>query len=357
MKNIVIVRDYLSRGGGGCTATLSLAQMLNNFHNLSLIFTYKDQVDEDLLLNQSTLYLCKKAPVNRYIRFFLLYTRELFKLYKLLSSKRPDYVVCFGTTVQTILTLCKFVLPFKLIVSERSDPGSLKSLSDRIRYKCYGYSDTIVFQTEGAMRYFNKKIQDKAVVIPNPITIPQEKWDMNKTTESVVSVGRFEVVQKRQDLLLKAFKIILESKPWVKLHFLGDGDDKQSMKDLAMQLGISDSVVFHGVVRNVKVELLKHRLFVLCSDYEGMPNALLEAMSLGMPVVSTNCRPGGASSLIDNQQNGLLTECGNSEQLANAILYILDNPKTSEMMADCARSSLSRFDPRIIGSLWLKIFE
>ena len=79
------------------------------------------------------------------------------------------------------------------------------------------------------------------------------------------------------------------------------------------------------------------RLFVLPSDFEGMPNALMEAMSLGLPCVSADCRPGGARTLIEDGVNGLIVPMRNPQAMAEKIEYLLNNPEQAERVAKEAR--------------------
>lgn len=243
MKKILFVRDYLIPGGGGCTMSLWLVEVLSKKYDVHLVLWYEDQVDKSIVENFKVHYINKSTIRNRFIRLLALYTKNLLSFNRFIKREKPDYVVSFGTTSLTIATLLKLFNPYKLIISERRDPGSNRTLSDLIRYKCYEFSDIMVFQTEGAKKYFNKIPGSKSQIIPNPVQPQTSFWSDSDNNLSIVNVARMEVVQKRQDLIMQAFQNVLKRYPTATLHFCGDGVDLNDMKNLSEQLGIQVSQV------------------------------------------------------------------------------------------------------------------
>ena len=99
-------------------------------------------------------------------------------------------------------------------------------------------------------------------------------------------------------------------------------------------------------------QMLDAYMFVLTSDYEGIPNSLIEAMSLGVPVVATDCTPGGAALLINNKNNGILVPRGSAHEVAKAMTYLLDNPSQAEKYGENARKVIEKYSEEKI----IKIF-
>ena len=227
---------------------------------------------------------------------------------------------------------------------------------DKIRYYCYNFADRMVFQIPGVRDYFNEEIRKKSVIIPNPVGIPEQEWTIDGSSD-IACVARMEMRQKRQDLLLKACVDVLDSFPLVKLHLYGDGADMTQTMEIAKTLGIEKNVIFHGVVKDVKQIISHHRLFVLTSDYEGIPNSLLEAMSLGMPVVATDCSPGGAAFLINNGDNGLLVDRGDVGQIASAITKLLSDDSLSIRLGKNARESSKRHSYERNRESWISTID
>ncbi len=236
-------------------------------------------------------------------------------------------------------------LNIPVVISERADPFQKMSKLDRIVHAIYNQADGAVFQTNGAKEFYSEKLQMKSVVIPNPVvnTHSEISHDYCNSKKEIVSVGRFEIIQKRQDILLKAGKIVFEKYPDYKIVFWGDGPDQYRVKELAKELGIDSKVIFGGVTDSVLEKVNQSEIFVLSSDYEGIPNVLIEAMSIGMPCVATDCSPGGARMLLEDGKVGKLVERGNYEQLAKEIIYFIENREKEKKYGMYAKKSIARF--------------
>lgn len=357
-KKVIIIRDGLSRDNGGAiTALISLAENIISEYDLKFIFLYEDTVDKTALSKYNYECILPTFNLPRIERKIRLYTTTLWKLNLLLKKERPDCVISFGSTSLTLVTILKAIRGYKTIFSERSDPNfCARSLSDRIRYYCYNFADCMVFQVPGVRDYFNEKIRSKSVIISNPVGIPNAQWKL-EGTKDIVCVARMEMRQKRHDLLFQAFQKVCNSLPEIKLHLYGDGGDLQKTKDLAQEMGIAERVVFHGNVKNVKEQIGAYRVSVLTSDYEGMPNTLLEAMALGMPVVATDCSPGGAAYLIENEKNGMLVPRGDSDAIAAAIIRLLEDDVFSVRIGNAARERAKNQSYEKNKEEWLKVID
>lgn len=292
--------------------------------------------------------------VKNHILFFYHATSALNKV---LKNEKYDYVLNFDGMAFYILLYLKIYHPFRFIVSERADPNYNHSKLARLKRFLYRYVDILVCQTEGAKKCFPKVIQSKSIVIPNPIYIPNEKWQREKVNPSIANVGRLHIWQKRQDVLIKAFSFIHKSYPKYELNLYGSGPDEEKLRQLAKEYGIEKVVFFHGEIKNVQEQLLFNEIFVLTSDFEGIPNALLEAMALGMPVISTKCSPGGAELLINDHENGLLVDCDDVHSLYRAFCEMVTKKEMADMFGVAARESVRRFSPEIIIRQWIDVFQ
>lgn len=266
-----------------------------------------------------------------------------------------DYVVNFGDTAFFLAFLLKPFFSYKMISSERGDPYNSANFLEKLRRKLIKYSDKIVFQTNGARDFFPEVVRNRSIVIANPIKIPAECWNQDNTLQRIAFVGRIDFWQKRPDLLVKAFAVVHKKYPDYILDICGSGDELDHLRGIVENLELSECIVLHGAVKNVKEILLKDELFVLTSDFEGIPNALLEAMAIGMPAVSTDCTPGGAALLINNGVNGVLVPRGDVEAIADSICQLIANKKHARAMGMKARESMCRFTPEKIINQWKSI--
>lgn len=271
-------------------------------------------------------------------------------------SQGYDYVVNFGDTMFFLLIILKTYNNYKLITSERGDPYSNSNFLESLRRKMVKYSDYIVFQTNGARNFYGEVIKGKSCVIPNPVSIPVKEWVQNITERHIAFVARIDFWQKRPDILIKAFAKVNTVHSDYILDIYGSGDIEM-LNELVLKLGLTERVIIHGAVENVNDKLLLSEIFVLTSDFEGIPNALLEAMAIGMPVISTDCSPGGAALLIQDAVNGILVKCGDVDAIAEGINYLIENKEKARLMGHRARISMSRFEPQQIILLWSNILK
>ena len=201
----------------------------------------------------------------------------------------------------------------------------------------YPLADGFVFQTKEAQEYFDKKIQKKSVIIPNPINEEFICEPYNGEREKkIVTVGRLEE-QKNHKMLIKAFSKLPEGLSEYKLIIYGEGSLRPELEKQIKELNLLGRVFLPGQVDDVKNRIYKAGLFVLSSNYEGMPNALMEAMALGVPCASTDCPCGGPRFLIKNEYNGLLYNVNNELELKLAINKIIGDEELSKKISKNAR--------------------
>lgn len=295
--------------------------------------------------------LSKKSrnPLICQIQIFLICPWKLYRLHKELKF---DCVITFKENPLCVALAVKFFTRFKLIHSERDNPYNRDTLSSKIKMWLYRFADIIVFQTEGARAYFGNKVRRKSVLIPNFVSIPKAHWSCTNARKTFVSVGRLDIRYKRQDILIKAFSRISEKYPDWEVVLYGDGNDRSILKKIAIDLNVYDKIQFKGKTSNVSEKIVRDGVFVLSSDTEGIPNALMEAMALGMPVITTDCEPGGAKLLVTNGMNGLMVDRGDMEKMKEALEYSINHLSEMAEMGVEARKSMARFSPLIIAEKW-----
>lgn len=274
----------------------------------------------------------------------------------------PDIVVPF-MTYQCIYT--SFALAFSkypVVVCERNDPRNIdgkntSKLRFMIRDLAFGMAEGAVFQTDGAKACFSRRIQKKSTVILNPInsTALIDVYE-GEREKRIVNVGRL-TEQKNQALLIDAFARIKDEFPEYKLEIYGDGELMEDLRSRVKSHGMEERVVFCGNVKNVGEKIRSARVFAFSSDYEGMPNALAEAMALGLACVSTDCSPGGARMLIENGKNGLITPCGDVEAFAEALRKVIADDSLATDFGERALQVRDTLRVDRIASMWEDYFK
>lgn len=266
---------------------------------------------------------------------------------KHINECQPDVVVAFNTK---LAILCKMACPLaKVIGSERSNP-KIRQKNPRIALsmKASVILNGFVFQTEGAKECYPKSTQKKSVVISNmiPDGIRSSVTSYKKRGETIIAVGRLEK-NKRFDLLINAWKELAETYPDYTINIFGDGEQKEELSRMINNQDLQNTVFLRGKTDRIIDELSKSRIFVLCSDYEGMPNALIEAMACGCACISSNCEF-GPSELIDDGNNGLLFPTGSVKDLVNALEKVIQNPELGESLSNNALGIINRLSTKPI---------
>ena len=311
----------------------------------------KQEYDVSNKINRLFLDVGAEKTTNRIHRSIL----RIRNLRTLLKSEKPDVIVSFMGPPNIRMLLATVGLKTRKIVSVRNDPykeygtGIRKIISGII----FRLADGCVFQTGDAARYFPKSVQDKSEVIFNPVNEKFYRQELLPEEKNVVMVGRLQP-QKNTALAIKAFSQVASKYPEYKLVLYGEGELKKSLQNLAQKLGILEQVVFAGQVSNMEEKLASAAIYLLSSDFEGMPNALMEAMAVGVPCISTDCPCGGPRALIQNEKQGILVPVGNDERMSNALDSLMTDKELRNNMRKAAKIRAQEFKPVHIFAQWEK---
>lgn len=272
---------------------------------------------------------------------------------KKIREINPEIVVSFLPNANVYSIMGTLFTKKKVIITERSDPYTERGFFMDLKRLMYNLADGAVFQTEGAKKYYPITLQKKSAVIPNPVTIEKVARTLSKDRNNEIAfVARFDLRQKRQDLMIKAFQKVLVKHPDIKLAFFGDGQDYEYTKKKVEEIGLTNNILFYGKVTNVLGRIKNNLMFVSTSDYEGISNSLIEAMALGLPVVVTNSSPGGAKMLIDNKVNGILVDRGNINAIANSIINVIESPNLADQLGENAQNIVELYSSDRIIQRW-----
>lgn len=342
MKIAFVINAITS--GGAERQTVNLAKSLADIDgNHLFLFSERKRAGEYPLTNLVT-------------RLEILKNNLLLDAWQVIKYAKKydiDVLIGMGIYANWILCLARFCCHSKVIVSEMNDPrhDRLSKKSRLLRKLLYWRGDGFVFQTEEEKNFYSAGIQSKSIVIPNPICgeLPLRN---SLPKKRIVAVGRL-MPQKNYPLLLKSFSKLHLKHPDYELHIYGQGEELNSLTKLSEDLKIQDKVFFEGFCLNVHQAIQDSDIYVMSSDFEGMPNALMEAMGMGFPVVSTDCGGGGPKALIQSGKNGLLTRIGDETQLADTISFLIEHPKEKEKMGKEASKINQTHSLEEIGKKWM----
>lgn len=312
-------------------------------------------------LNKRVNLITLEDKKNSNINFFkrkLRYLSYYKKLKNIFKNSKFDILVSF-LPVPTLLSLMTKNKETKVIISVRNDPKIeyKRKIRSFLMKRLFPKADGFVFQTKEAQEFFREIINCKQTIIYNAVSKAFIDHEMPiKRKNEIVSVGRLEN-QKNYPLLINAFSVIANEYKNYNLIIYGDGTDKDSLIKLVEEKKLINRVQFAGKVNNVQDKIFDASMYILSSNYEGMPNALIEAMILGLPVISTNCPCGGPNELIVNNKNGILTEVNNIDEMVDAMRKILDNNNFANELSYEARKIINKVSPEIINKQWEEFFK
>ncbi len=279
---------------------------------------------------------------------------RLRKLRGIIKEERPGCILSFIGKNNFMALLASFFTGIPVVVSVRGEPaceyasGAMRFLAKTLFVKASG----IILQTNEAKAFFPRYLQKKAVILKNPLNpdFIREPF-AGKRSGQIVSVGRVDG-NKNHEMLIRAFAQVAEEFPETTLAVYGEGECRESLKELAAQLGLSQRISLPGAVSDVPDRIMQSSVFVLCSNSEGMPNALLEAMCLGIPCISTDCPCGGPAELISDGENGFLIPVGDTKALADRLRLLLADEKKAAGMGKRAAALLEDYKPETVNRQW-----
>ena len=352
---------YISsmRKGGAERVIANLAQYLDEKgYHVVLVTTHKVEIEYEV---PETVKRILSEPdacelQGGRIRNFLTRFRKLRRIWK---EEKPDVIVSFigKNNIMAILTSLGMGIP--VAVSVRGEPGEeyYNGLLRFLARNLFRLADGVILQTKRCMEFFPKGVRKKAIILKNPVNpvFFREPY-RSEREKTIVAVGRVDE-NKNHEMLIRAFAGIADEFPEYRLIIYGDGDKRSDLLKLTKELKLEDRVSLPGNIDNVADAIYKTRVFVLSSNTEGMPNTLIEAMILGLTVVSTDCPCGGPAELIVHGVNGLLSPVKDINTMKENLQYILNNLHRADEMAHEASKTSDIYDVNKVYLEWEKYLK
>ena len=361
MKKILFHLNCLEFGG----AERVVSNLANQFakEGYEVIVATEWQGEEEYELDERVrrVHVGLKKTDEKRSRISKAFRRFVY-LRKYILQEKPDITLAFAQKAIYRALGATLFTKEKVIIAVRTDPvGHYDQVVDKIAIPIlFPHASGAVFQTEGQRDFFPKYIQEKSTIILNPLhdKYIEAKVSDNRT-KTVVHSGRI-VDFKNQDMLIRAFAKVHEKHPDYDLKIYGGDSFDGTMQVLLKAIedcDAADYVKLMGNSDNLDKDLVDGALYAFSSDWEGLPNALLEAMALGLPIVATDCPCGGPRTVIQDGVNGLLVPIKDPVALENAMNRLIENPEFAEGLGREAKKICDRLNGPAIIDQWRKYIE
>lgn len=355
---IALYTSKMNDGGAERTMANIANFMVNEGHEVIVVTTYRydDEYELDGRIKRVISEPAESELMGNRVHNFMSRFKALRQVW---INEQPDVIFSYlgKCNLMTVATTRGLHIPTAVGVVATPSEEYYTSILRFLAKWLFRYADAVVLQTKASKEFFPKAVLKKSLILRNPMT-PEfdiERYQGERTKE-IVSVGRIDE-NKNQALIVDAFAGIADKYPDYKLVLYGDGDLRQTLLEKVDELGLSDRIFLPGRVNNVAEKIKKASVFVLSSNSEGSPNALIEAMMLGLPVISTDCPCGGPAELIVDGVNGLLVPVGDVLKMQDALQKTISNLQFAEQIGSAAADTRAIYSPEKIMKEWETLFK
>ena len=361
MRKIAFHLNCLEQGGAERVVTNLANQFVENGYQVIIATEWYggNEFQPDERVKRVHVGLKEKDEKKPHLVRIFLRVKYLFDF---LKEEKPDILIPFARKAIYRGLMASYFIKIPVLISIRTDPtGHYEQISDKIQIPLlFPRADGCVFQTEGQRDFFAPRLQTNSRIILNPvhpkyIGVPKPE----KRNKTVVQSGRL-VDFKNQPMLVRAFVEVHKKHPDYDLKiFGGDSFDgtKEILETLIAENNAQDYIHLMGSSDTLEKDLTDAALFAFTSDWEGLPNALLEAMALGLPIVATDCPCGGPRTVMTNEMDGLLIPIKDQKALEDGINRLIEAPDLAERLGMEARKIADKANGKAVFEQWRDYIE
>ena len=335
MKYMFVIPS-LSKGGAERVVSVLASGLAQTDAEVVILRYFKTDADYSVddkvkVITLSEGYEKDYEKISRFSRFA--------RIAKIFKQEEPDAIIPFLHRVDIQCYISASIKYRKRIIHTlRVSPYNTKGIGKKMHYFLINHTNKSIVQNQSQKDFFKEGSQKRIHILPNPVKSEflDECVTLDDSRFVAVASGRL-LPQKNFPMLIKAFSSFAFDKEGVFLHIYGEGSNKETLQSLIDELGCGEKIKLMGRTNDLVSVYKNVNLFILSSNFEGMPNALLEAMAIGLPCISTDC-PTGPSEMIVNGENGLLVPVDDAKKMKEAIEFMYNNRDRAEGMGKCARA-------------------
>lgn len=355
--HIALIISSLQTGGAERVLSELANAWVSREHKISLItLTAPEEIiiyplDTRVHLIQLNQVVGENIPLH--LRLIHI-VKRILRIRKALNAVKPDVIISFVDVTNVTTLLASRFLGVPVIVAERTHPAyyQLPPFYNYLRRITYFWADKVISQTSSASAYFSSLPKEKKGVIPNSVKKPgliKNQADILRPVQHIVSVGRL-CPNKGFQILIQAFADLASTNPDLKLTIYGEGMMRGNLEMQIQALKLTERIYLPGTVTDIEMALKQADLFVFPSYFEGFPNALCEAMTMGLPVIASNCS--GTIDIIRDGVDGRLFSVGDTHQLTRLLQELMEDSVQRVRLSKGALTVSDRFNETSILKLW-----
>lgn len=341
--------------GGSERVLVNLAEyLLEHGHQVTLVTQYQREGEYPLPAGaRRVLSDITEAETtgSRVMNFY----RRFTKLRRIWKKYEPDIILSFIGKNNMMALLTARGLGIPVIVSVRGEPtqeyyNSWMRAAARMLFK---KASGIILQTKQAGEFFPAAVRNRAVILKNPMNPAFFKPRYEGMREKkIVAVGRVDE-NKNHWLLIRAFARLASEYPEYSLYIYGEGECRMKLTDRVREMKLADRIYLPGSIDKIEDVIYQSQVYVLCSNTEGVPNTLIEAMLLGLTVIATDCPCGGPAELISQGKNGILTPVNDLDKMTENLQNVLKNLQYADELGREASKIAELYDRDCICQSWV----
>lgn len=354
MYKILFHLNCLEQGGAERVVSNLANQFAREGHEVLVTTQWQGENEFQLDEKVRRLHVGLRKEDRKKSRITQMWLRVKY-LRACIQKEQPDITIAFAHKANYRALMATLGMRMPVIISVRTDPvGHYDAWLDKLQIALlFPRAAGCVFQTEGQREFFPEYLQKRSRIILNPV---HDKYlqplPLAQKTKTIVQSGRL-VDFKNQPMLLQAFLQVHEKYPEYDLKIYGpdsfDGT-KEILEKIICENHAEEFIHLMGGSDKLEQELPKAEIYAFSSDWEGLPNALLEAMALGMPIVATDCPCGGPRTVMTDGVNGLLVPIKDPNALAAGIIRLIEDTKLAAQLGENAKKIREKvYGPAITG--------
>lgn len=350
---ILFTIPTLGTGGAERVASILANHFSRNNEVAFFVFEQSDveryHIDERIVVKQADIAVKRGNKLRVILNYLSSFVKQRKALCEEIVQFQPDVVISFLPKADLLTYTVARKRKLVWIPSERNDPIARSKIERWILNHIYRNASVLVCQTEKVARYYEEQGVKSTCVIRNPLILETDvDMQVDVPERYFITVGRLDK-QKNFGMLIDAFaKAVKDGDCHDKLLILGDGPYREMLSRQIQAHGLEDAVILAGRKTNVNSYLKNAKAFVMSSNYEGLPNAMLEAMAAGLPVISTDFFTGAAREFVD-EENGIVVPVGDREAMTAAILRL--SATETDVLCRMGQASRQKVQPLAVDKI------